>query len=87
MLRWLLKILFEEVTSTNRRVPASRSERDVEKRDGAVRINVHPSLPEFGVTLPSFHFHVRLLFLWNTEVRTRGMSSSAAPLSPPHATF
>ena len=25
-----------------------------------------------GVTLPSFHFHVRLLFLWLFEVRTRG---------------
>ena len=36
---------------------------------------------------PFLSFHVRLLFLWKTEARTRGMSSSAAPLLSPHAAF
>ena len=33
---------------------ASRREREVEKRDGAVRFYVRPFLPELEVVLPSF---------------------------------
>ena len=66
---------------------ARSTAREVEKSDCEVRFSARPSLPELEVALPSLHFYVRRLFLWNAEVRTRNIPTPAAPSAPPHATL
>jgi len=64
---------------------ARSTDREADKSDGEVRFSARPSWSELGLDSRPV-IYIRRLCLWNTEVRTRGTSSSAVPSSRPHAT-
>ena len=66
---------------------ARSTEREAEKSDGEVRFSAaRPSWSELGLGSRPVIYVRRFLSAWNTEVRTRGTSSSAVPSPRSHAT-